>query len=247
MKITYIGHASILIEDRGGNLLIDPLFSDKVLFFKRRSPLPFDPKTLPPISAILISHLHLDHFDVPSLNYVKTSTPLIVPEGSGDKVLARTSNPVIELAPWASHEIGNSIKITAVPSKHSASLITPLPSRSTNGYIIEGEKTVYFAGDVAYSKYFSDIGNAFNIDVAILPIGSYRPRFLMKNIHMDPREALRAFIDTRATYLIPVHWGAFRLSLEPPHEPIDILKEEAGRSGIEEKIKILEPGNSLII
>jgi L-ascorbate metabolism protein UlaG (beta-lactamase superfamily) len=115
-------------------------------------------------------------------------------------------------------------------------------------YIIEvGGKTIFFAGDTAYHSDFRNIGNTYNVDAALLPIGCYKPQFYMKRFHMDPADAVQAFLDLKAKFMIPIHWGTFRLSLEKPEEPIEWLKKIAAERKIEDQIKILQPGEHLEI
>lgn len=246
MKITYIGHSTVLLEWDGGAFLTDPNFSDKVIIAKRKTALGYDPAHLPKITAVLLSHLHLDHFDTASFNFFKTTVPIITAEGSGRSVIRRLPNPVIELSHWAVHRFGDTSKITAVPARHSGYTLYPLPFRRANGYIIEGGgKTAYFAGDTAYGQHFKDIGNTYSIDIALLPISCYKPAFFMKRYHMDPAEAVQAAIDLKAKIMVPIHWGTFRLSFEKLDEPVEWLKKAAAGRGIEECIKILSSGESI--
>jgi len=245
VKITYIGHATTMIESNETRILTDPIFSKKVGFITRQRRAQIDFTTLPEISAILISHEHLDHLDFPSFNYIKTTVPLIVPEGSQKLISKHLPNPIIELSNWASHEFGNNLKIHSVPVNHSSFRICPCSKRNASAYVIELDgKTVFFCGDSAYNPYFKDIGNTYSIDTALLPIGAYKPEFFMKRFHMDPGEALQAFVDLNAKKMIPIHWGVFRLSLEKLDEPIPWLRRIADERGLADKVEILDPGES---
>lgn len=244
VKITYIGHSTVLIISGETAVLTDPVFSDNLLYTRRLHDLPYDPAALPKLDAILISHTHLDHLDYPSLNYIDLHTPFVVPEGSGKSIMNYLPNPSIELAAWAGHKFNDSLKVTATPAKHPRSII-PYYYKNAFGYIIEiGGRTIFFAGDSAYSNAFKDIGSSHSIDVALLPISHYKPAFLMKRWHMDPVEALQAFIDLRADIMIPIHWGTFRLTFERPEEPIDWLKKGSAERNLSERVKILRQGDS---
>jgi len=146
MKITYIGHSTTLIEWEGGAFLTDPHFSERVITAKRKIALRYDPASLPPLTGVLISHLHLDHFDTASFNFFKTTVPIITPEGSGKAVMKRLPNPLIELSHWAEQRFGDETKVTAVPTRHNGYTPYPIPFRHANGYVIECDgKTIYFA------------------------------------------------------------------------------------------------------
>ncbi len=115
----------------------------------------------------------------------------------------------------------------------------------TSYFIVTKEKRLYFAGDSAYGKHFSEIGKRFEVDIAFLPIGAYRPSFIMKRYHMNPQEAIKAFLEMKAKFFIPIHWGAYRVALEREREPIELLKNLLSTYGIKEKVILLEPGDSL--
>jgi len=247
MKITFIGHSTVLFEGNGHAILTDPNFSDQIVLVKRKGELRYDLSTLPKISAVLISHTHLDHFDHPSFNYFRTDVPVVVPGGSGKKVGRHLSNPIIELNHWANHELAPGLKIHAMPADHKSGFF-PLCFRNAAGYVIEiGDKKVYFAGDTTYGTHFRDIGNTFSLNAALLPISCYKPSFIMKHFHMDPGDALQAFLDLKASVMIPIHWGAFRLSMEKMTEPAEWLTKAAAERGISDQIKVLTSGESLII
>ena len=111
------------------------------------------------------------------------------------------------------------------------------------GYVIErNEGTVYFAGDTAYAEFFRELSEKFSIDVALLPIGAYRPRSWFKHIHMSPGDAVQAFIDLKAKHFLPIHWGTFKISDEPMSEPPALLQQEAGKAGVSEQIHLLRNG-----
>lgn len=248
IKITYIAHASILIESEIGSIITDPMFSERISFIKLKHEQKYNPKNLPDLSAVLISHTHLDHFDHPSFNYISTTVPIIVPENTQKTISKHLPNPVIELSEWAEHSFPNGIKVYSIPVTHPNYRCVPLSQNKSAGYLIEIQgKKILFVGDTTYNSYFKDIGHAHNIDLAILPIGSYSPAFIMKRFHMDPAEAVQAMIDLNAKKMIPIHWGSFRLSLEKMDAPIKWLEKAAKDRGISEKITIVEHGDNISV
>ena len=117
--------------------------------------------------------------------------------------------------------------------------------RPANGYVIERDNiAIYFAGDTAYFKTFRKIGSRFKLDLALLPIGAYRPAWMMKASHMNPAQTVRSFFDLKADAMIPIHWGTFKLSLEPLDEPLKLLNQLSLQNGLEKRIKVLQPGQS---
>lgn len=251
-NLTYIGHSTVLIEYEGGAVLTDPQFSSHALIFKRHVPIQYDLARLPKLDAVLISHAHHDHLDLASFKYIDSSVPVFVPDGLGKFVGKFIGNPVIELACNASHEFQNGLSITAVFAKHTGFRWTGLRFRRCNGYVIDVPPTrIYFAGDTAYGPHFAKITSSLTINyqpltinVALLPIAGYSPRWLMKGRHMTPQEAIQAFLDLGAKVMIPIHWGHFRISTEPLDEPITLLRRRAEEQGLTDRIYILEPGES---
>lgn len=248
VKITFVGHATNLIQSGRFSLITDPVFSENILFVKRANKPGINPADLPDLTCILLSHTHIDHLDFASFNYFKTTIPIVVPEGSSKVLRSHLPNPVIELAGWSAHQFDDGLKINAVPVNHPSSIYCPYRFKKAAGYIIDiNGKIIFFAGDTSYTSVFKDIGNMYNIDAALLPIGCYKPEFYMKRHHMDPTEAVQAFVDLKAKSMIPIHWGTFRLSLEKLSEPIEKLKKVTAERELGEKVKILEPGESVTI
>jgi L-ascorbate metabolism protein UlaG (beta-lactamase superfamily) len=120
------------------------------------------------------------------------------------------------------------------------------PITGFQGYVIEGDATVYFAGDTGMFDEFNTIGRMWDIDVALLPIGAYSPPSFRRH-HMSPEDAIAAGRMLRARSIVPIHWGAFKLSLEPMREPLPRLKRAAEEEGLAAMVKILAPGQSLIV
>ena len=245
LKIWAFGHATILINFFGKTILTDPILSNWLPFIKRHIAFPFSAEELPHIDFIVLSHAHHDHLHKTTLRRLsrKTST-IIIPKNCSDLVLGLGFQQVIELD-WGKSYI-NDIAIRSFKSHHWG-LRYPWEKieRGYNAYVFErNNKTIFFAGDTGYGSFFREVGKSERIDYAILPIGAYNdpPTFLPH--HMDARHALAAFKDLKAKHLIPIHWGNFRLSLEPIDEPIHILKKITNSSNISSQVHILENGQS---
>lgn len=241
LKITFVGHATFLIEMGGEFLLTDPNFSHKILGFSRLQEPGIRPDTLPDLNAITVTHAHYDHLDIFSYKYFPLKTPIVVPEGLGKLINKFLPNPVTEILPWSEHQIGN-ITIFTVPVKHQGFRLSGLTYRATTGYLFKKDDlSIFFPGDTAYSEHFAEIAKAHKIDIALLPIGAYEPRWFMKNRHMNPEEALKAFEDLKARIMIPYHWGAFKISAEKPEAPLEWLQKILSEKA-DERVKILKPG-----
>lgn len=215
IQCTVIGHATTLTQLGDTIILTDPHFGRRVWWAKRRSELKLDHAALDAVNAVLISHMHYDHLHVNSFKYIGSGIPVIVPERTERTVGPFITNPVIELAHWATHELTDGSTITALPLHHRGGRLSQLRYTSSNAYLIEKNgMRMFFCGDSAYGPSFKEIGALYDIDVAYLPIGCYEPRWFMKNRHMTPAEAVTAFEDLGAKAMIPIHHGTFRLSLE---------------------------------
>jgi len=244
--VTWIGHATALVQLDGCHFLTDPILNDRALIIKRLVPPGVRLQDLPPIRFVLISHNHYDHLDVPTLKGLGGDAAIIVPEGLKAFLEKKGFYRVQELRWWESTSVG-SLKITAVPSKHfSGRGLFDRNQTRWCSYVVEGSATVYFAGDTGYFDGFKEIGRRFRIDIALIPIGAYNPRWFMKSKHVDPEEALQAFLDLGAEFMIPIHWGTFRLSLEPIEEPPKRLRAAAVQNGVLHRVVILHHGESWV-
>lgn len=241
-RIVPIGHSTVLIQMDGFNIITDPIFSNRILRFAKRYVEPGIPfEKLPKIDAIVISHEHYDHFDKATLKKFDKNIPIVISKGLKDKAVNLGFQDVREIGWWESAKI-NGVKITAVPVKHHFS--------HPSSFVIEGAKTVYFAGDTGMNGYFEEIGQKFNIDVALLPIGAYKarlapPGFDLRRVHLNPEDAIAAQEQLNAKVIVPVHWGVFKITAEPIEEPRRKMEEIIKKQNLESKIKILEPGETL--
>lgn len=249
ISCTYVGHATTIIKLGDCRFLTDPHFGKRVITQKRLTPLAVDPANLPDFDAILVSHAHADHFDVSSFKYLSCKTPIIVPEGKARRFSALFPNPIVELSHFANYELSCGIEVTAVPAVHSFCALLPCIPSKINSYIIRDKKTntaVFFCGDSAYGPHFSEIGSLGKIDLAVLPIGSYSPSFIMKHNHMTPEEAVSAFKDLGAEKMVPSHFGTFQLSLECADAPEKkLLSLMELQPELKDKVCILKSGETL--
>jgi L-ascorbate metabolism protein UlaG (beta-lactamase superfamily) len=230
----------------GMNILTDPHLGRHIMFLLwRKSKLPLRTRNLPPVDLLLISHGHYDHLDLPTLRKLPREIPAVAAPGLENILRMGGRSRIVTLREWESHIFGE-IKVTAVPAEHFMGRPPFFPASKYQGYIIEGEATVYFAGDSAIFDGLSEIGWKWDIDIALLPIGAYNPPSFRRH-HMSPEDAVEAGRMLRAKAIVPIHWGAFKLSLEPMGEPIPRLRRAAKRAGCASVLKILSPGESVSV
>lgn len=254
IAITFINHASFLIQTTNLNILIDPIYSKRpspsfFFGFKRvRLPgVPFD--SLPSIDLVLISHNHYDHLDIPTLKRLKkTHNPLFI-SGLGNKKFLNSYGfkKVIELDWWEKYTYQN-CAITFLPAQHFSAR-SPFDRNKTlwGGFMIEIlNKKIYHVGDSGYGPHFKEIKNKLGSpDISLLPIGCYKPRWFMKMMHINPEEAIQAYIELNSKIMIPMHYGTFQLSDEPYEEPLTNL-EIAKEKHCATKIKVLDFGETYL-
>ena len=239
--ITWIGHASFLIQTPGQNLLVDPNWAKWLKVIKRvRHPgLPLH--ELPDIDLVLVTHAHFDHLDRKTLRAVAADQPIVVPFEVGNLVHDLGFRSVHELHYWEHYEHGP-LKITLTPCHHWGARVLHDSHRGFGGFIVEGAgRTIFHCGDTAYFEGFREIGKRHAIDVALLPIGAYEPPS-GRDVHMNPEEAVRAFLELGARVMVPMHYGTFRLSYEPMHEPLERLLACAEAHGIKDRIVVMTEG-----
>jgi len=243
--ITWIGHASFLLQMNGHSLLIDPNWSKWLKVIKRVRHPGLHLHELPNIDAVLVTHAHFDHLDKRTLREIASDQPIVVPFEVGNLVHNLGFRSVHELDYWQTYELGP-LRITLTPCHHWGARFLHDSHRGFGGFIIESEgRTVFHCGDTAYFEGFAEIGSRFDIDIALLPIGAYDPPS-GREVHMNPEDAVRAFADLRAKTLVPMHYGTFRLSYEPLDEPPARLIAAAETMGIGERICIMTEGHPLV-
>jgi L-ascorbate metabolism protein UlaG (beta-lactamase superfamily) len=252
LGVTFIGHSSFLLQIGGRNLLIDPVFSKRLVVLRRQRRPGLLVEELPPIDLVLLTHAHMDHLSVSSLRRVIRATrrltgktpEVIVPRGVEDLVNPLGFSQIHGLAWWDRIDV-QGLRVTMTPCRHWGARMFRDTHRGYGGYVIEsGDHSVYHSGDTAYFDGFREIGARLNPQIALLPIGAYFPDSY-RTVHTSPEEAVQGFIELGAEQMVPMHYGTFRLGREPMDEPLQRLKTEAARLGIDGKLKILEEGETM--
>jgi len=225
---TWLGHASFLVQLDGLNILTDPHLSPRASPFgfagpERLIPPAIDQANLPPIDVVLLSHDHYDHLDAPTLRWLAEAhdPTVIAPLGHAKLLAALGCRSVTELDWWGRYR-RRGLSVTAVPVQHfSGRGLRDRNRRLWAGFVFEADGCkVFFAGDTGYSPDFAEIGRRFApIDLALIPIGAYAPRGFMRPVHVDPEEAVKIHQDVGSRLSLAMHWGTFRLTIEPLDEP----------------------------
>lgn len=241
VAVTWIGHASFLIQFTDLNILVDPNFANWLFLLKRIKRAGLKLKDLPPIDLVLLTHAHFDHFHKPTLRRLPAPKIGVMPWGVGDLARGLGFHRIIELKWWESFTHGN-WKVIMTPCKHWGARTLRDEHRGYGGFLIEHQgRRIYHAGDSAYFDGFKTIGERCPPEIALLPIGAYFPDSF-RHVHMGPDDAMKVFKDLRAQWLVPMHFGSFKLSFESMDEPPRWLRELAQQNGISHHVKILEEG-----
>ena len=243
--ITWIGHASFLIQTPEHSILIDPNWAKWLKVIKRIKHPGMEIHDLPAIDLVLVTHAHFDHLDRKSLRAVASDQAIIVPEHVGGLVHGLGFRHVQELRHWESFELG-SLKVTLTPARHWGARVLHDSHRGFGGFHIEyAGRSVFHCGDSAYFEGFKEIGERLPVEIALLPIGAYEAP-TKRDVHMNPEEAIEAFMNLGAKTFVPMHFGTFRLSYEPLHEPPERLIRNGAQRQILEQICILNEGEPRI-
>lgn len=239
---TYLGHATVLLQCGELAVLTDPHLGRHLYGIPRRGRM-CDGSTLPQLSAIVVSHTHVDHLDLASFKFIPSSVPVVVPPRAGPVLHRFVNNPVVELAHWVPHTPAADVTITPVPVRHYGGRYLPgVRFRHVSGYVIQlGPHTIYFAGDTSYGTHFREVGNVYAIDLALLPVGSFVPHWLAPAKPMNALECVQAAIDLKAKHTVPIHWGSFGLSRWGDAQVTRLQSLAAGR-GVGDTVHVLEPG-----
>jgi L-ascorbate metabolism protein UlaG (beta-lactamase superfamily) len=244
-RIEYVGHATVFVDLDGVRLLTDPLLRNRVAHLRRA--MPVSARAHRGLDAVLVSHAHYDHLDLPSLEKLGRKLPVVLPRGLGGLLRKRRFESVVEVEVGETIRIGE-LEIRAVPAAHDRSRGPFGVSADPVGYVISGSRSVYFAGD---TDLFEEMGGLGPVDVGLVPIWGWGPA-LGGGGHLDPRRAAEAVARIRPGLVVPIHWGTYfpiHLGLigkpgfvdVPPVEFLAALKETAP----ETRAEILRPGQSL--
>ena len=241
-----MGHATVFVDLDGVRLLTDPLLRNRVAHLRRGTPV--SARAHRGLDAVLVSHAHYDHLDLPSLEKLGKKLPVVLPRGLGGLLRKRRFENVVEVEVGETIRIGE-LEIRAVPAEHDRTRGPFGVSADPVGYVIAGSKTVYFAGDTDLFEEMSGLGP---VDVGLIPIWGWGPALGRGGGHLDPARAAEAVARIRPGLVVPIHWGTYfpiHLGLMgrpgfvdvPPVEFLAALKEKAP----EIRAEILQPGQSL--
>lgn len=253
--ILWLGHASLFIRVNGVNILTDPIFGTPPIV-KRFVEVPSPLEQIRKVDYVLLSHDHRDHMDETTLRDIAAKFPnaTFLAGLRSDDVLGKWKTPTnpMQVSGWFQefHLNDERIRIYFLPVRHwSRRGLFDTNWRLWGGFVLQTDKTtIYFGGDSGYGRHYLEAAQLFpKIDYFIVGIGSYEPRWFMEANHNNPADAVRGFIDSRARYLVPMHYGTFDLSDEPPSQPLRQLLEEAERAGIKDKLRPLVINESLVI
>ena len=239
-RAVWLGHSSFLLQGDGVSLLVDPIFSTfcgpfRFLGLRRQVPPPCLMQDLPAIDAVLLTHSHYDHLDLPTLRRLGMDVPLIVADGHAGWLEGKGFQHVTELPWFASTQPAPGIRVTATPAQHfTARTLQDRDRGHWCGWLIEGTSVkLWHAGDSGLCDTFREIGARFGpIDFGMIPIGAYQPQSIMRAMHMNPQDAVTAFQHSRCRHAAAMHWGTFRLTDEPLGEPPVMLERALRQAGL---------------
>ncbi|MCA1652287.1 MAG: MBL fold metallo-hydrolase [Acidobacteria bacterium] len=260
VAVTFIGHSTFLIRTASTVIITDPVFTSNAGPFGRLGPPrvrppALAPADLPPIDVVLVSHNHYDHLQPSSLRLFGATAAYVAPLGGGQflprkKLPPGGSRLTYELDWWGSASVGPA-DVTCVPAQHfSARTAWDRDRTLWCGFVVRVDGvTIYFAGDSGYSPQFAEIGTRCpGIDVALIPIGAYEPRWFMSPVHMNPDEAVRAHLDVNARVSIAMHFGTFQLTDEAIDEPLRALERARQQHGVaEDAFRALDFGETVTL
>jgi L-ascorbate metabolism protein UlaG (beta-lactamase superfamily) len=242
-RLTWLGHATVVIELGSAVLITDPVLRGRVAHLRRRAPAPRAP---PRLDAVLVSHLHRDHLDLPSLALLDAAAPIVVPRG-GARALRRTRREVRELSAGETLELAG-VRINAVAAVHDGRR-SPLSRRAEAvGYVVESQRRVYFAGD---TERFDAMAALTELDAALLPVAGWGPR--LGPGHMDSEEAAAAVALMHPRLVVPIHWGTYApigssaRHLGPARDPAWTFAEQVAKRAPGVVVRVLMPGESVAL
>ena len=241
LRITFVNHATMLIQTDGINILTDPIWSERCSPVqwagpkRHRAPgIGFD--DLPKIDIVLVSHNHYDHLDIPTLRALqaKFRPRILTPLGNAALMARGGIEGATDLDWWNDVDVTPSMKITLVPAQHfCARAISDRNATLWGGFVISGRAgNVYFAGDTGWGDHFAQIAKRFpSIRLACLPIGAYLPRWFMKPVHIEPAEAVEVHRILNVSTSVAMHYGTFNLGDDGEMQPVDDLRRSIAANG----------------
>ncbi len=239
LTVTWVGHSTVLVELDGTRFLTDPLLRMRVAHLRRLQPV--DAKALGRVDAVLVSHQHWDHLDVPSLRRLDPSVPVVAPRGAEPVLRRARRERVLTVGVGDEVELGG-VAVRATPAEHAGG--GGLRKGEAVGYFLRGSSSVYFAGD---TDLFAGMGDIGPVDLALVPVWGWGPT--LGEGHLDPARAATAVSLLRARVAVPIHWGTYyplharrgAYLTDPPLE----FRRAAAAAAPETRVEILQPGESL--
>ena len=256
IRVTMVGHATVLVQMDGINVLTDPVWSVSAgprgwMGPRRRRPPAFPLEDLPPVDIVLLSHNHYDHLDVPTLVALHRRHRCTVVTPLGNAAYLRRFGVEAVEADWWGRTEQRGLGVTCVPAQHfSGRGLFDRDHSLWGGFVVEGPSgRVYFAGDTGWGSHFAAIGERCGApDLALLPIGAFRPRAIMRPVHIDPEEAVRAHLALGAIRSVPIHFGTFALGADGPDEALAGLAAARVQYGVPEAdFAELTHGGSIVV
>lgn len=257
-QISWLGHATFLIQYKGMNILTDPIFSDRASPFcfmgpKRYIPHVVDYAKLPPIDVVIISHNHYDHLDELAVEMLAEQAKFFVPLGVKAWFIDQgvVGDRIVEMD-WWQKNTGETMEVQALPSQHwsARGMDDRFKTLWASWSIKIDDFHLWFAGDTGYNNVqFKQIGQQLDtIDLALIPIGAYAPRWFMKYYHVNPEEAVKMHQDVKAQKSIGMHWGTFPLTAEQPGEPVIRLRDAKTHAGLPDNVfETIDVGQTIIL
>ncbi len=245
-QVAFLGHATTLVDLAGTRVLTDPILRDRMLHLQRHGPSP-RPEHSAGLDAVLLSHLHHDHLDIPSLRRLDPDIPLVVPAGARPALRKLGTRDIRELRVGETAEVGN-LEVTAVRADHSGRRALG-PEADAVGYVLresgDAGRSVYFAGDTDIHDEMDQLGD---LDLALIPVWGWGPS--LGPGHLDPERAAAATALLRPRVAVPIHWGTFyprvmhRWKPEPLRDPPHRYATESARVAPDTEVRILQPGET---
>jgi L-ascorbate metabolism protein UlaG (beta-lactamase superfamily) len=243
MRIDYVGHSTVVVDLDGVRLLTDPLLRNRVAHLRRA--VPVDAKALRGVDAVLVSHGHYDHLDLPSLEKLGKKIPLIAPRGLGGLLRKRRFESVLEVESGETIRIGE-LAIRAVPAEHDAGRGPFGVTAQPVGYVVSGSQSAYFAGDTDLFDGMAELGP---VDLALVPIWGWGPG--LGSGHLDPGRAAEAVALVRPAVVVPIHWGTYfpiHMGLRGApaflESPPAAFAAAAAQAAPDVEVRVLRPGES---
>ncbi len=237
-RLTWLGHSCVAIQLDGLGIVTDPVLRERIVHLRRKKPV--DLAALEGVDLVLVSHIHHDHLDLPSLVRLDRRTEVIVPEGAGGLLRRRGFHVVHEVVAGDEVDVGT-VRVRVTHAEHASTFRVGTRRTQPVGYVIAGSRTVYFAGD---TDLFQGMGALGRIDAALLPVAGWGPR--LPAGHLDPVRAVEALALTEPRLAVPIHWGTYA-QWRPPRgddSPATAFAELAATVVPAVDVRVLRPGQS---